>query len=246
MAEARAAQCAKNKSAKHHRLHHRGTVESSSQPGRICLDDDDDMSSEGGARLQSSHSMRRCFSYGVRASVGAAGLVVGVSIVGPGARREADCAAAGGGGGSASSWWPFAKAERRRRVALFGGAFDPPTNGHLQCCAGIIHSELADEVWMVPCGPRPDKASSLAIHGTLAESFFAHDHAGARAYHEPSERLRRAQNSFGVRAPIVCASQLCDRVVSPPAKHPNGVRPLRDVPARREHGVHAQLPGEGE
>jgi len=42
-------------------------------------------------------------------------------------------------------------------VAIYGGAFDPPTNSHLTCAAEIVHSGCADEVWLVPCGPRPDK-----------------------------------------------------------------------------------------
>eukprot|EP00930_Biecheleria_cincta_P070715 TRINITY_DN58328_c0_g1_i1.p1 TRINITY_DN58328_c0_g1~~TRINITY_DN58328_c0_g1_i1.p1 ORF type:complete len:588 (+),score=62.22 TRINITY_DN58328_c0_g1_i1:157-1920(+) len=45
----------------------------------------------------------------------------------------------------------------RKRVAVYGGAFDPPTNSHLLCAAEIVHSGCADEVWLVPCGPRPDK-----------------------------------------------------------------------------------------
>eukprot|EP00659_Diplonema_papillatum_P015472 gene15472-23635_t len=49
------------------------------------------------------------------------------------------------------------RCRRRRRVAVYGGAFDPVTNGHLSCAAEIVHSGLADEVLMVPCGPRPDK-----------------------------------------------------------------------------------------
>eukprot|EP01062_Namystynia_karyoxenos_P058499 TRINITY_DN50025_c0_g1_i1.p1 TRINITY_DN50025_c0_g1~~TRINITY_DN50025_c0_g1_i1.p1 ORF type:complete len:331 (+),score=46.95 TRINITY_DN50025_c0_g1_i1:73-993(+) len=44
-----------------------------------------------------------------------------------------------------------------KRVAVYGGAFDPITNAHLTCCSEIIHSGSADEVWFVPCGPRPDK-----------------------------------------------------------------------------------------
>uniref|UniRef100_A0A7S2FGR6 Cytidyltransferase-like domain-containing protein n=1 Tax=Alexandrium andersonii TaxID=327968 RepID=A0A7S2FGR6_9DINO len=48
---------------------------------------------------------------------------------------------------------------RRGRIAIFGGAFDPITNSHLTCAANIIHSGCADQVWLVPCGPRPDKAS---------------------------------------------------------------------------------------
>ena len=48
---------------------------------------------------------------------------------------------------------------RRKRVAVFGGSFNPITNAHLNCAAEIIHSKLADEVWITPCGARPDKPS---------------------------------------------------------------------------------------
>lgn len=47
----------------------------------------------------------------------------------------------------------------RKRVAIFGGSFNPITNAHLNCAAEIIHSKLADEVWITPCGSRPDKPS---------------------------------------------------------------------------------------
>ncbi|CAE8649295.1 unnamed protein product, partial [Polarella glacialis] len=43
------------------------------------------------------------------------------------------------------------------RIAILGGAFDPPTANHLMCAAEVIHSGMADEVWLMPCGPRPDK-----------------------------------------------------------------------------------------
>jgi len=46
---------------------------------------------------------------------------------------------------------------KNRRIAVYGGAFDPITNSHLTCVANIIHSGCADEVWLVPSGPRPDK-----------------------------------------------------------------------------------------
>lgn len=45
----------------------------------------------------------------------------------------------------------------RRKVAIYGGAFDPITNSHMTVAAEIIHSGHADEVWIVPSGPRPDK-----------------------------------------------------------------------------------------
>eukprot|EP00928_Gymnodinium_smaydae_P031884 TRINITY_DN23254_c0_g7_i1.p1 TRINITY_DN23254_c0_g7~~TRINITY_DN23254_c0_g7_i1.p1 ORF type:complete len:563 (-),score=116.91 TRINITY_DN23254_c0_g7_i1:141-1829(-) len=46
---------------------------------------------------------------------------------------------------------------KRRNVAVFGGAFDPPTNSHILALAEIVHSGVADEAMLVPCGPRPDK-----------------------------------------------------------------------------------------
>ncbi|CAK8993595.1 unnamed protein product [Durusdinium trenchii] len=94
--------------------------------------------------------------------------------------------------GAAGGAWLWArpecgcKAAPRKRVAIYGGTFDPPTNSHMTCAgekpgqqcgahtcgrnrAGaavpgsmprlilIIHSGSADEVWLIPCGPRPDK-----------------------------------------------------------------------------------------
>ena len=47
----------------------------------------------------------------------------------------------------------------KRRVAIFGGSFDPITDGHLKMAAEVIHAGAADFVWIVPCGPRPDKPS---------------------------------------------------------------------------------------
>lgn len=46
---------------------------------------------------------------------------------------------------------------KRRNVAVFGGAFDPPTHSHMVALAQMLHSGLADEAVLVPCGPRPDK-----------------------------------------------------------------------------------------
>eukprot|EP00435_Cladocopium_sp_Y103_P001590 s3007_g1.t1 len=46
---------------------------------------------------------------------------------------------------------------KRKRVAIYGGTFDPPTNSHMTCASEIVNSGCADEVWIVPCGPRPDK-----------------------------------------------------------------------------------------
>lgn len=45
----------------------------------------------------------------------------------------------------------------KRRVAIYGGAFDPPTVDHMRLCAQILRSASVDEVWLTPSGPRPDK-----------------------------------------------------------------------------------------
>lgn len=45
----------------------------------------------------------------------------------------------------------------KKKIAIYGGAFDPITNGHLICISEIIHSQIVDEVWVVPSGPRNDK-----------------------------------------------------------------------------------------
>jgi len=44
-------------------------------------------------------------------------------------------------------------------VAVLGGSFDPITDGHLKCACEIVHTRMVDEVWIVPCGVRPDKPS---------------------------------------------------------------------------------------
>jgi nicotinate (nicotinamide) nucleotide adenylyltransferase len=55
-----------------------------------------------------------------------------------------------------------------KRVAIYGGAFNPITNGHLQLATEIVHSGIVDEVWICPCGPRPDKPNVLPPDMRLA------------------------------------------------------------------------------
>lgn len=38
------------------------------------------------------------------------------------------------------------------RIALFGGAFDPPHLGHLQVIQQLLEHDLADQVWVIPVG----------------------------------------------------------------------------------------------
>lgn len=48
---------------------------------------------------------------------------------------------------------------QRKRIAVLGGAFHPLTEAHLLLVTEILAANAADEVWVVPCGARPDKAS---------------------------------------------------------------------------------------
>lgn len=48
-------------------------------------------------------------------------------------------------------------ASKRKLVAIYGGAFNPPTNAHLMLSTEIVRSGHVDEVWLCPSGPRPDK-----------------------------------------------------------------------------------------
>lgn len=46
-----------------------------------------------------------------------------------------------------------------RHVAVLGGSFNPITDAHVQLAADVLASKEVGEVWVVPCGPRPDKPS---------------------------------------------------------------------------------------
>lgn len=72
---------------------------------------------------------------------------------------------------------------RSMHIAVLGGSFDPITDGHLKCACEIVHARKAQEVWIVPCGTRPDKPSlktpymhrlimcHLAVNTTFGSSF---------------------------------------------------------------------------
>lgn len=43
------------------------------------------------------------------------------------------------------------------KIAIFGGAFDPPHNGHLAVVSKLLNSGLFGKILVVPSGERPDK-----------------------------------------------------------------------------------------
>lgn len=49
----------------------------------------------------------------------------------------------------------FGRQTTRRRVALFGGSFDPPHVGHTAICKWLFHKNLCEEVWVIPCFQHP-------------------------------------------------------------------------------------------
>jgi len=67
-----------------------------------------------------------------------------------------------------------ATARPGRRVAVLGGSFDPITHAHLLVAGGVVACGGVDEVWVVPCGRRPDKPSlRTAVDDRLASCFAA-------------------------------------------------------------------------
>lgn len=61
----------------------------------------------------------------------------------------------------------------RKRIALYGGAFDPIHNGHLATIALILNSGAADEVLVIPSGDRPDKPNTIAAQHRMELSRLA-------------------------------------------------------------------------
>lgn len=54
---------------------------------------------------------------------------------------------------------------KNMRIALFGGAFDPPHLGHQQVARSLIEQHIVDEVWFVPVKKHPfDKQLTEDTH----------------------------------------------------------------------------------
>lgn len=45
-----------------------------------------------------------------------------------------------------------------KEVIVFGGSFNPPTLGHVEIMRHCLAQSEIDEVWVMPCGQRKDKA----------------------------------------------------------------------------------------
>lgn len=53
--------------------------------------------------------------------------------------------------------------EITKRIALYGGAFDPPHRGHLSIIANLCSLTFVDEIWVLPSGDRNDKRLLLSM-----------------------------------------------------------------------------------
>ncbi len=50
-----------------------------------------------------------------------------------------------------------------KRIALYGGSFDPPHFGHVLTITAILNAERVDEIWLVPTGVRHDKNQHSSV-----------------------------------------------------------------------------------
>ena len=70
---------------------------------------------------------------------------------------------------------------KQKKIALFGGAFDPPHVGHALAIRQILDTAQFDEVWVIPTGTRPDKKTvaggqeRLAMVSLLIETMFSEE-----------------------------------------------------------------------
>ncbi|MFH0799173.1 MAG: nicotinate-nicotinamide nucleotide adenylyltransferase [Pseudomonadota bacterium] len=62
----------------------------------------------------------------------------------------------------------FSGKERRKRVGLFGGSFNPPHLGHSVICRWLFAQDLVDELWMIPCFIHPFGKELLPFEDRLA------------------------------------------------------------------------------
>ena len=73
-----------------------------------------------------------------------------------------------------------------KKIAIYGGSFDPPHFGHSFAIWALLNSKLFDEIWVIPSGDRADKPKatdskhrvamlSLLLDDTFKEKVFVKD-----------------------------------------------------------------------
>lgn len=72
------------------------------------------------------------------------------------------------------------KLKSQKRVAIFGGSFNPPHIGHVAICEWLFAKELADEVWVVPCLVHPFGKKLASFEDRFSMCLFAFKDFGPR------------------------------------------------------------------
>jgi len=49
----------------------------------------------------------------------------------------------------------FREQRQKRRIAIFGGSFNPPHIGHTAICKWLFSKGIIDELWVIPCYRHP-------------------------------------------------------------------------------------------
>lgn len=52
--------------------------------------------------------------------------------------------------------------DNNKKIAIYGGAFDPPHYGHVFGVWALLNSNYFDEIWIVPSGDRADKPDATS------------------------------------------------------------------------------------
>ena len=56
----------------------------------------------------------------------------------------------------------FGLLEKKERIAIFGGTFDPPHFGHIYCILQAKERYALDEVWVIPAHANPIKSTQTS------------------------------------------------------------------------------------
>lgn len=74
----------------------------------------------------------------------------------------------------------FGRTQEKKRVAIFGGSFNPPHVGHTAICKWLFARGIADEVWVVPCFIHPFGKELLPFDDRIAMCRLAFNKLGLK------------------------------------------------------------------
>ena len=68
----------------------------------------------------------------------------------------------------------------KKRIALFGGSFNPPHLGHVEMCRWLLDRGDLDAVWVIPCFLHPFEKPLVSFEDRYAMCLFAFSPLGRR------------------------------------------------------------------